>query len=411
MSWREKTILVTGATGFIGGRVCERLMLAGVPKIRALVHSMHRASRIARMPVELCPGNLMEADTLRRAIGDAKIVIHCGLGTAGAIVRGTENMLAVALAAGVERFLHVSTAAVYGITPPPGSETEDAPIRATGDAYCDNKAAAERVVLRYGKRGLPVTILRPSIVWGPYSAWSTRLMDDLKSGKVSFIDSGRGACNTTYVDNLIDAMILTLENDRARNEIFFVTDGEQVTWGDFIRAHVALIDPQPFIGDISGEEAIASQKKNSGMLLGSVKATARVARSKEFRQILMQIPATEAILKSAWSWAASLPPEQRERLRARFGVRRPPLVSGDGKYIPDPVTTATQSTTVFFSIEKARRILGYEPRIRFAEGMQLVEQWLRYAAYIEGNSDPVEGRSETTLDTEVHGAEAGTPSS
>ena len=149
MNWRNETVFVTGATGFIGGRVCERLTQAGVPKVRALVHSMHKAARIARMPVELCPGNLMEPETLRQAIGNAKIVIHCGLGNAGAIVRGTENMLAIALAAGVKRFVHVSTAAVYGITPPPGSESEDAPIRKTGDAYCDNKASDERVVLRY----------------------------------------------------------------------------------------------------------------------------------------------------------------------------------------------------------------------------------------------------------------------
>jgi nucleoside-diphosphate-sugar epimerase len=383
MNWRNETVFVTGATGFIGGRVCERLTQAGVPKVRALVHSMHKAARIARMPLELCPGNLMEPETLRQAIGNAKIVIHCGLGNAGAIVRGTENMLSVALAAGVKRFVHVSTAAVYGITPPPGSESEDAPIRKTGDAYCDNKAAAERVVLRYGKRGLPVTILRPSIVWGPYSAWSTRLVDDLRGGRVSFIDGGRGACNTTYVDNLIDAMFLSMENDRALNDIFFITDGDQVTWGDFIRAHVAMMAPTPQVGDASHEEIMAAQPKAVGMLVGSAKAAGRVVRSKEFREMLMRIPVTEALIKRVWNWVTSLPPEKRDRLRARFGVRRAAVAAKNGKYIPDPVTVATQSAIVFFSIEKAKRILGYEPRVKFGEGIQRVEQWLRYAAYLD----------------------------
>jgi nucleoside-diphosphate-sugar epimerase len=385
MNWRNETVFVTGATGFIGGRVCERLVQAGVPKVRALVHSMHKAARIARMPVELCPGNLMEPETLRKVIGDAKIVIHCGLGNAGAIVRGTENMLQIALAAGVKRFLHVSTAAVYGITPPPGSENEDAPIRKTGDAYCDNKAAAERVVDRYGKRGLPVTILRPSIVWGPYSAWSTRLMDDLRSGRVSFIDGGRGACNTTYVDNLIDAMFLSMENDRALNETFFITDGDKVTWGDFIRAHMAMMAAPPQAGDASHGEIMAARPKVAGMLMGSVKAAGRVVRSKEFREMLMRIPVTEALMKGAWNWVTSLPPEKRDRLRARFGVRRAAAgaAAKNGKYIPDLVTVATQSTTVFFSIEKAKRVLGYEPRIKFGEGIQRVEQWLRYAAYLD----------------------------
>jgi nucleoside-diphosphate-sugar epimerase len=382
MNWGDETVFVTGATGFIGGRVCERMMQAGVPKVRALVHGMHRAARIARLPVELCPGDLLERESLRQALREAKVVIHCGSGPPSGIVRETENMLAVAHAAGVKRFIHVSTAAIYGITPPPGSESEDAPLRRTGDPYCDKKAAAEKVVLNYGKRGLPVVILRPSIVWGPYSAWSTRLMDDLRAGQVAFIDGGRGACNATYVDNLIDAMMLGLENDRGLNQAFFITDGEHVKWGDFIRAHMAVMETPPAVEEISRAEIEASRGKGFGLLRGSIKATARVARSREFRQMLMQIPLMEAALKRTWNWVDSLPPEKRERLRARFGVRRAVAGSTTAKFIPDPVTEATQSTTVFFSIEKARKVLGYEPRIRFADGMKLVEQWLRYAAYL-----------------------------
>jgi len=383
MNWRSETIFVTGATGFIGGRVCERMMQEGVPKVRALVHGMHRAARIARMPVELCPGDLQDRESLRRALGDAKVVIHCGLGPASTIVRGIENMLAVAHDAGVKRFIHVSTAAVYGITPPPGSETEDAPLRRTGDPYSDNKAAAEKIVLDYGRRGLPVVILRPSIVWGPYSAWSTRLIEDLRAGHVAFIDGGSGACNTTYVDNLIDAMTASLENDAALNNAFLITDGERITWGDFIRAHMGLIEALPEVKEISRAEIAASRGKPSGMLLGSVKATARVARSKPFREMLLQIPITEAAMKRTWNWVGSLSPEKRERLRSRFGVRRAPAAKANARFIPDEVTEATQSATVFFSIEKARKLLNYEPRIKFAAGMKLVEQWLRYAAYIQ----------------------------
>ena len=382
MIWRNETVFVTGATGFIGGRVCERMIQAGVREVRALVHGMHRAARIARLQVELCPGDLLERESLRQALGGANIVIHCGMGPASSIVRETENTLAVAHAAGVKRFIHISTTAIYGITPPPGSESEDAPLRRTGNPYGDNKASAEKVVLKYGKAGLPVVILRPSIVWGPYSAWSTRLMDDLSDGHVAFIEGGHGACNTTYVDNLIDAIMLGLENDRAVNQAFFITDGERVSWGDFIRAHMALMQPSPVVEEISRAEIKARRGSDSGLLLGSMKAAARVVRSKEFRRMLMQIPLTEAAMKKVWNWVGSLPPDKRERLRARWGVPRTAGKAAHEKYIPDEVTEATQSTTVFFSIEKARRVLGYEPRIRFAEGMKLVEQWLRYAAYL-----------------------------
>ena len=82
-------------------------------------------------------------------------MIHCGLGQASGIVRGTQNLLEVTADARAERFIHMSTAAVYGEKPSLGCETEDAPLRRTGDSYCDNKARAERVVRRFVRRGCP----------------------------------------------------------------------------------------------------------------------------------------------------------------------------------------------------------------------------------------------------------------
>src|SRR3989442_1543127 len=114
-----------------------------------------------------------------------------------------------------------------------------------GDQYCDNKARAEQVVLKFGKRGLPAVILRPSIVCGPFSAWSTRLIENLRDNRVVLIDDGRGSCNTTYVDNLVDAIFLSLENEQAIGHTFFITDGEAITWGDFIRAHIAMLQNKP----------------------------------------------------------------------------------------------------------------------------------------------------------------------
>ena len=262
VSWQEQSIFVTGATGFIGGRVCERLVQAGASRVRALVHSPHRAARIARLPIELCPGNLLDPGSLREALAGASLVIHCGLGDARAIVQGTENLLRICVQSGVKRFVHMSTTAVYGLTPPPGCETEEAPVRLTGDQYCDNKARAEQVVLKFGKRGLSAVILRPSIVCGPFSAWSTRLIENLRDNRVVLIDDGRGSCNTTYVDNLVDAIFLSLENEQAIGHTFFITDGEAITWGDFIRAHIAMLQNKPQL-----REAL-----RTGVIFGAVEA-------------------------------------------------------------------------------------------------------------------------------------------
>jgi nucleoside-diphosphate-sugar epimerase len=382
VNWLQKTIFVTGATGFIGGRVCERLIQAGATDVRALVHTTKHAARIARLPVKLCAGNLLDPGSVRKAMGPAKIVIHCGLGRARAIVHGTYNLLQIAEANGVERFVHMSTAAVYGITPKPGSEVEDAPVPTTGDPYCDNKARAERVVHRFVRKGLPAVILRPSIVYGPYSAWSTRLIHDLRGGHVVLIDGGRGACNTIYVDNLVDAVFLSIENDRAPGETFFITDGEPVTWGDFIQAHVAMMNHGSPLPEMSKDEIAAQYSKQGGLVTGSLKATNRVLRSRELRQLLVQIPATQRVLSGLWRWLESMPPEKRERIRSRFRGNGGSSSSTNGRYIPDEVTLATQTTTVFFRIDKARQILGYTPRIPFAHGIDLVEQWLRFANHL-----------------------------
>jgi nucleoside-diphosphate-sugar epimerase len=382
MKWRNQMVFVTGATGFIGGRICERLVLANAGPIRALVHSPHKAARIARLPFEMVRGSLLHRESLRSALGQAKVVIHCGLGNARGIVRGTENLLAVAAEAGVERFVHMSTAAVHGLTPPPGTETEDAPVRATSDDYCDNKRRAERVVARFGRRGMSTVILRPSIVYGPYSAWSTRLVQSLRQNTVALIDGGRGACNTTYVDNLIDALFLSLDNDASSGETFFITDGEAITWGDFIRAHVAMLGRCELLPEISSEKVLAYYKQRPGLLTGSWKASAQVLRSRQFRELLLQIPLTQRLLSGAWGWLESLSEDKQQRARSRLGVRHPDEAAPAGAPIPDPVDFATQTGTVFFRIDKARRVLGYEPRVLFRQGIGLVEQWMHYANYI-----------------------------
>ena len=382
MSWLDGTVLVTGATGFIGGRICERLVQAGARRVRALVHSMHRAARIARLPIELCPGNLLETDSLRQALADSTVVIHCGLGNARGIVRGTENLLSVCREGKVKRFVHMSTAAVYGLTPPPGSEVEDAPLRLTGDGYCDNKWRAERAVLRAGQRGLPVVILRPSIVYGPYSAWSTRLIADLREHRVALIDQGKGACNTTYVDNLVDAVFASITNDRAVGNTFFITDGEAITWKDFIRAHMAMLGLKEELPQVSKQEAVAYYRNRPGVVAGSVKAAGRILRSRELRQLLLQIPAAERTLSALWGRMQSLPEEKQQSIRSRVGVLPKSQASKNGFFVPDEVTLATQTGTVFFSIEKARKILDYRPRILFTQGAALVEQWLRFANYL-----------------------------
>lgn len=380
----NKSVLVTGATGFIGGRVCERLVQEGLrAEVRALVHNVQHAARIATLPIQLCTGNLLDVKSLHEALGDARVIVHLGLGYGSAIVKGVRNLLEVARAAKVERFVHVSTTAVYGLKPSPGCECEEAPARPTGNVYCDSKLHAERIVRRFARRGLPAVILRPSIVYGPYSRWSTGLVERLRAGRGLLIDDGAGICNVGYVDNVVDAILLALEVERAVGKTFSVTDGEAVTWGEFIRAHAAMVQPEPSLSRISSEEILQHYRGQAGFWRRSYKEARFLLTSPEFRELIRRIPACDRILTWAWMRAQGLDQEAKDRLLERLAGAPTSSPSWRNDLpVPDLDTWAIQTGRVMFRIDKAKDILGYKPRIRFAQGLQLTEQWLRFANYI-----------------------------
>ena len=375
---------MTGASGFIGGRVCERLVQKGARRVTALVHNPSHGVRIARLPIRICTGDLLESESLPGLLGDARIVIHLGLGFGGAIAKGTRNILEASLQAGVDRFIHMSTAAVYGLKPPPQCETEDAPLRRTGNVYCDNKMQAERLVANYCRKGLPVVILRPSIVYGPYSRWCSGLIETLTHGNGVLIDGGVGICNTTFVDNLVDAIFFSIEKQEAIGESFFITDGERVTWADFIGSHAAIMKPRPPLGNVSSEEVLSHYKSQPGLLRSSWIAGRRLVVSREFREMAKQIPLFEGFIQRLWYRFQSLSEERKEQLRKRLeGAKSSARAAQVHKHpIPSLDVCAIQTGEVLFSIDKARRVLGYQPRVRFSEGMRLTESWLRFANYL-----------------------------
>ena len=131
----DRPILVTGAGGFIGGRVVEVLHgLAGV-SVRASVRRWGSAVRIGRLPVEIVLCDITDPGQVRRAIEGIGGVVHCASGDPHATVEGTHAVLQAALEARVDRVVHLSTMEVYGDVE--GDVREDAPLQRTGWPYRD----------------------------------------------------------------------------------------------------------------------------------------------------------------------------------------------------------------------------------------------------------------------------------
>lgn len=249
MKLDSQKVLVTGATGFIGGHLARRLVSEKRAAVRALVRNPSKAAELAKLGVEIWQADVGDFASIERAVQGCQVVIHAAAQVSSVPERetfvrsnisGTENLLRAAARAGVSRFVHLSSIAVFGL-PVSGEVTDQSPRGPCGDPYCDTKFEAEELVWRTCREGrLPATILRPSGVYGPGSThWSIVPLKRIKKGRMFLVSGGQGLLNFVYIDNLVDAIFLAAEDDRARGEAFIVNDGA-ATWRDFFVAYARM---------------------------------------------------------------------------------------------------------------------------------------------------------------------------
>ncbi len=262
---RGRRVLVTGAGGFIGGRLVERLVLEQGAEVRALVRNLAGAARLARVPVTVLRGDISSAPELAVAIQGCDLVFHCAYGTSGSQKHrswvnreGTRRVLEASRAASVGRIVHLSTLMVYGETGD-GDLDETAPRRRFGNAYSDSKLEAEQIALT---SGLPVAVLQPTAVYGPYGGvWTEAVIRGLKAGRQILVNGGDGLGNAVYVDDLVSAMLLAAIRDGAVGEAFLISGEEPVTWRELYGRFAKMLGPEERTVDMTEAEALAFWKK------------------------------------------------------------------------------------------------------------------------------------------------------
>jgi ornithine--oxo-acid transaminase len=240
---QDHVCLVTGASGFIGGRLAERLVEDGY-QVRCLVRASSDTSRLEKLDVEIATGDLTSSKSLAPASNGCRYVFHCGALVSdwatpteiGRInIEGTRNLLEASVGASVERFVHFSTTDVYGY---PGDAKVDETYASTRfrNWYSETKRAAEAEVLR-AAGSLDTVILRPATVYGPGSVDVVgEIARAIRSGNMMLVDGGRAVAGLVYVDNLIDAALLALRHDAAPGQAFNASDGLDITWKQFTDA-------------------------------------------------------------------------------------------------------------------------------------------------------------------------------
>jgi nucleoside-diphosphate-sugar epimerase len=328
--------LITGATGFIGGHLAERLAREEYG-VRCLVRPTSDTALLDRLNVELVEGDLTVPSSLARAAAGCRYVLHCGAlvsdwATVGEIRRinalGTVNLLEASSAASVERFVHFSTTDVYGY--PSGRAIDETYVPSDfQNWYAQTKREAEREVLRaHQGHELAVVILRPATVYGPRSEEVIgEMAAAIKRRQMLLVDRGRAIAGLTYVENVADAAVLALREDAAVGQAFNITDGLPLTW-------------RQFLDDLA--DGLGCPRVRWSLPFGVAQALA-------------------------------LTLEQTYRfLRKTVRVKTPPLLSRQAVHV--------LGRDQDFSNEKARSLLGWTPRVDYPAGLEATLAWLQERA-------------------------------
>ena len=388
MTFCGKKVLVTGGTGFIGGRLVEKLILECDARVRVLVRNFTTAVRIARFSLEMIPGDVNDPEAVRRAADGCDVIFHCAYGNKGTLkeqraitVGGTRAVAEAALKTGVSRMVHVSTVSVYGQTPD-GDLDETAPRRRSGEAYADTKLEAEELVLHYySKHGLPVVVIQPTIVYGPFArVWTIGPITQLKNGRVVLVDGGSGLCNAVYVDDVVDAMVLAATKDGAVGEAFLISGEVPVTWRDFYGAYEQMLGIQSTVSMSMHElRSYVKQRKRAD---STIRQVLRVLREKpNVRSFILQLPA----VSGPYRFVRSVLPEpawecaKKTLLGRQSAPKASPSPESKPIHLPSDSHVALFRSKTRVRIDKAKRMLGYHPRFDLERGMWLTEQWARWA--------------------------------
>jgi nucleoside-diphosphate-sugar epimerase len=254
------TAFVTGGSGFIGGRLIERLRAEGWD-VRALVRSERSADTVRALGAEPVRGDIAHADSVRAGADGCSYAFHAAAhvgdwGPRADFVRdnvlGTRNALAGCAAAGVGRFVHVGTEAALLAGQPLVNADESLPLRPDSPSlYPSTKALAEQAVRQANRPGsFETVVVRPRFVWGP---GDTTVLPSIaaavKSGQFRWIGGGRHRTSTTHVDNAVHGMWLAAERGVA-GAAYFVTDGEPQVFREFVTRLLATQGIEPGDGEL-----------------------------------------------------------------------------------------------------------------------------------------------------------------
>jgi nucleoside-diphosphate-sugar epimerase len=327
-------ILVTGGSGFLGANLVRTLAAEG-HQVRVLTRSEQSARKILPATVDIVEGDVADANACEQSIKGCDVVFHLAAAYQepgisdqryhDVHVGGTKNLLNLARTEGVSRFVHCSTVGVLShIENPPADETWP---HSPGDVYQETKSEAEKFALEFQQKySFPLAVARPTPIYGPGDKRLLKLFSMIERGRFIILGDGKVFYHMVYVDDLVRGVRLLAEHPDAIGEVFTIGGAEYCTLNE--------------LAEIIAEELGVSPPR-------------------------IHLPA----------WPVQVLGSIVERVCIPFKIE-PPIYRRRVDFF-------TKSRA--FSIEKARRIVGYEPQVSLREGVRATIQWYRSEGYLSGS--------------------------
>lgn len=323
-------ILITGGLGFLGSHLASRLAAAG-ETVRVLARPNAQAATGAP-PQEVVWGDIRDAQAVDRAVQGSQVVIHLVSNfrkggsdekEAHAVnVEGTRNVLLACSRHGVKQFIHCSTIGVHGsvLEVPANESTPFNPM----DLYQETKVQAEQEVWRHHREtGLPITVVRPISMFGPGDRRMLKLFRMIQKGRFVMVGEGDALFQPAYIDDVVNGFLCCLRNDKAVGEAFIVGGEEYVPLRDLI-------------GMIANELGVSPPRLR--VPLGPMLTLANLC----------------------------------EKCFVPFGIE-PPLHRRRVSFFQNNRA---------FSIDKARRVLGFQPQMNLQESLRATIGWYRAQGWL-----------------------------
>jgi len=335
-------LVVFGAGGFVGGWLCEELACRQDIELVACVRNWSSAVRLARRGLDVVQCDLEEIDGHLDLIAGADVVVNASMPSPQREPELASRLYSACVAAKVRKFIQFSSIAVYGDRT--GDITEDTPLSPSSD-YGRGKAEMEDRLLEAAARpGPQLFILRPSIIYGPFSdTWTSRYAHYIANGRWRSLGwAGDGTCNLVHCQDVVKSVLFAaLAPAGSRPHVLNINGSELTTWNEYIER----------FGDALGVRGRTNMSPLyfdlTSTAVHCVRRAGRWVKRRGLHRPLQSLPEVVAGTKSV----LSLYPEPGELRLWRQKVR--------------------------YSSERANHVIGFSPSVLLDEGLRQSAEWCR----------------------------------